>query len=116
MKRVLIVLAVILLVSGCAARLGFQFGSTGKSATEPSVGPGGSFSSGGVGARFGEGGAVGGIFGAGILGALFGSEMRGREARGTEARALPELDSSRRINEQDCGQPLENPSANLRCK
>lgn len=115
MKRVLIVLAVIVLVSGCAARLGFQFGSTEKSATEPSVGPGGSFSSGGVGARFGEGGAVGGNFGTGILGALFGSGMRGREAR-TEARALPELDSSRRINEQDCGQPLENPSANLRCK
>lgn len=52
MKRLLI--AAVLLLAGCAANLGFQIGSTGKSATAPSVGPGGSFSSAGVGAQYGQ--------------------------------------------------------------
>ena len=107
MKRVLIL--AVLLLGGCAANLGFQFGSTGRSATAPSVGPGGSFSSGGVNARMSDGGGFGTLLGAGVLGALFG-----RGQRAGDARTPPELDSSRRVNEQDCRKPIDNP-ANLRC-
>ena len=108
MKRVLILAATVLL-AGCAANLGFQVGNTGKSATQPSVGPGGAFSSSAVNARFGEGGNFGAILGVGILGTLFGREQR-------EARMPPELDSSRRVNEQDCRKPVESGSGNLSCR
>ena len=107
MKRLAILL--VLLLAGCAANLGFQFGNSGKSATAPSVGPGGSFSSGGVNARFSDGSGFGSILGVGAIGALFG-----RDQRGMEARTPPELDSTRRVNEQDCTRPIDNP-ANLRC-
>ena len=109
MQRLLILAATAVLLHGCAANLGFQFGSTGKSATAPSVGAGGAFSSGGVNARFSDGGGFGTLLGVGVLGALFGREPR-------EARTPPELDSSRRVNEQDCGTPIQNASANLRCR
>ena len=105
MQRLLILAVTALLLQGCSTNLGFQFGSTGKSATAPSVGPGSSFSSGGVNARFSDGGS---LLGLGALGALFGREPQ-------EARTPPELDSSRRINDQDCGKPVGNGSANLRC-
>ena len=95
MQRLLILAATAVLLHGCAANLGFQFGSTGKSATQSSVGPGGAFSSGGVNARFSDGGGFGTLFGVGVLEALFGREPR-------DARTPPELDSSRRVHEQDC--------------
>jgi hypothetical protein len=107
MKRLAILL--VLLLAGCAANLGFQFGNSGKSATSPSVGPGGSFSSGGANGRFSDGTGSGSLFGVGVLGVLFG-----RDQRGTEARTPPELDTTRRVNEQDCTKPVDNP-ANLRC-
>lgn len=106
MKRLLI-LVVVLLLAGCAANLGFQFGSTGKSATAPSVGPGGSFSSGGASARFSDGAGFGSLLSAIGLGALIGRDQRSE-------RTPPELDSTRRINAQDCTKPVDNP-ANLRC-
>jgi hypothetical protein len=34
----------------------------------------------------------------------------------TPTAALPELDPERRVNEQDCTRPIEDTSANLRCK
>ena len=105
MQRLFILAATAVLLQGCSTNLGFQFGSTGKSATAPSVGPSSSFSSGGVNARFSYGGS---LLGLGVLGALFGREPR-------DARAPPELDSSRRVNEQDCRKPVESGSANLRC-
>jgi len=106
MKRFLVLC--VLLLAGCAANVGFQFGSTGKSATAPSVGPGGSFSSGGVGARFSDVGGLGALLGAVGLGALFGRDQ------GPSERSPPELDTTRRINDQDCTKPVDSP-ANLRC-
>jgi hypothetical protein len=47
MKRIALALAVTALC-GCNASLGLQVGSTGRSATAPTVGPGGSFASSGV--------------------------------------------------------------------
>ena len=105
MKRLAIVL--VLLLAGCAANLGFQFGNSGKSATSPSVGPGGAFSSGGANGKFSDGTGSGSLFGVGILGVLFGRDQRSE-------RSPPELDSNRRVNEQDCTKPVDNP-ANLRC-
>jgi hypothetical protein len=29
---------------------------------------------------------------------------------------MPPLDESRRVNVQDCTRPIENPTANLRCR
>ena len=109
MKRFLPLFVACALLAGCTANLGFQFGNSGKSATAPSVGPGGSFSSGGVGARFGDGPGWGGLLGLGALGALFGRDHPGRDPR-----EAPALDSARRINAQDCTQPVQN-AANLRC-
>ena len=34
----------------------------------------------------------------------------------TSTRPAPELDGSRRVNEQDCSQPIRNWSANLKCR
>lgn len=110
MTRLLILAFSVVLLQGCSTNLGFQFGNAGKSATQSSVGPGGGFSSGGVNARFSDGGGFGTLLGVGLLGALFGRDQRGAE------RAPPELDSSRRVNEQDCGMPIQNASANLRCR
>jgi hypothetical protein len=109
MKKLSGMVALVLL-QGCAADLGFRVGSTGTSATQPSVGPGTSLSSSGVSARFGDSGNMAFVVGAAILGVLFGSETRG-----TETRPPPELDSNRRINEQDCTKPLQD-TANLRCR
>lgn len=109
-KLASVAVALALLLQGCAADLGFRVGSTGTSATQPSVGPGSSFSSGGMSARFSDGGAFATAIGAAILGALFG-----RDAREAGTRVPPALDPDRRVNEQDCTEPPRD-TANLRCR
>ncbi len=106
MKRVLLLAACAAFLPGCLASFGMQVGNLGAPATQPSVGPGGSFSSGGVGARISDGPALGALIGVGVLGALFGGEQR----------RPPGLDASRRVHEQDCTKAVEDLSANLRCK
>ncbi|MEO8204384.1 MAG: hypothetical protein ABI630_10990 [Betaproteobacteria bacterium] len=97
------------LLAGCNGNLGFQFGNAGKSATAPSVGPGGSFSSSGVGVRFADAPGSTSIIGALGLGWLFGRDS------GAEVQVrTPPLDTSRRVNEQDCTRPVER-GENLRC-
>ena len=39
-----------------------------------------------------------------------------REGGGLGSRAVPELDPSRKINEQDCTKPIDWTSGNIRCK
>lgn len=95
---------------GCNASLGVQLGASGRSATAPSVGPGGSFSSSGVGVRFGDMPGVGSLLGAVGLGWLMGG------GRVEDSRHVPPMDSARQVNDQDCGQPVRDPSANLRCR
>ncbi len=114
MKKIALLVALVLVLQGCAADLGLRVGSTGTSATQPTVGPGSSFSTGGVSARFNDAGAFAVAVGAAVLGALFGRETRRSEWQG-ESRTPPELDSSRRINEQDCARPLQD-TGNLRCR
>lgn len=110
MKRILLVVLCATLLPGCLATLGVSSGNTLPSATQPSVGPGGSFSSGGVSARVSEGPVAGALLGVGILSYLFG---RGERA---EMRPTPELDPNRTVNLQDCTQAITNPTANLRCR
>ncbi len=116
MKRFLLLAACVAALPGCLASFGMQVGNVGAPATQPSVGPGGSFSSGGAGVRISDGPALGALIGVGVLGALFG-EARGGAERGGEVRGSPpEMDASRRVHEQDCTKAIEDPTANLRCR
>src|SRR4051794_36456462 len=108
MKRLLIAGGIVLLC-GCNGNLGFQLGSVGKSATQPSVGPGSGFSSSSVNMRFGDAPGFGSMLGAIGLGWLVG-----RDARTGESRIPTAMDSNRSINEQDCSRPVEA-TGNLRC-
>ena len=112
MKRVLIIAVCVTLLPGCLASIGIPGGNAGgvAPAPQPSVGPGGSFSSSGVSARFSDGSSGAGLFGAGILGFLFG---RGDRA---DARRVPDLDPNRPVNQQDCRQAIADPASNLRCR
>ena len=112
MKRAVLIAVCITLLPGCLASIGIQGGNTGVTApaTQPSVGPGGSFSSSSVNARFTDGSAGAVLIGAGILGFLFG---RGERA---DTRRVPDLDPNRTVSEQDCRQAIADPAANLRCR
>jgi hypothetical protein len=94
------------LLTGCLANLGVRVGHSGVSATQPSVGPGSSFSSGGLNLSITDGSFLGGLFTAAGLGALFGMSER----------RAPELDPTRRVNEQDCSRALQDTEGNLRCR
>ena len=107
MKRSARLVSAVLLMSllaGCFANLGVRVGHSGVSATQPSVGPGSSLSSGGLNLSITDGSFLGGLFTAAGLGALFGMGER----------RAPELDSTRRVNDQDCTKPVEG-TGNLRC-
>ena len=112
MNRVLIIAVCVPLLPGCLASIGIQGGNAGvvAPATQPSVGPGGSFSSAGVSARFSDGSPGAALLGAGILGFLFG---RGDSA---DARRVPDLDPNRTVNQQACRQAIADPASNLRCR
>jgi hypothetical protein len=109
MRRILLISICALCLPGCLASLGLQVGNTGAPATQPSVGPGGSFSTSSVNGRFdtgGSGASFGSILGLGVLGVLFGGEQR----------RAPALDAARPVQAQDCTKALPDPAANLRCR
>lgn len=63
-------------------------------------------------ARIDTGRDLGAVLGLAIVGgAIYDYESERRGERG----AL-ELDPGRRVNEQDCTRPIEDPSANLKCR
>lgn len=109
MDRLLALIAATALLAGCNANLGFQLGHMGRSATAPTVGPGSSFSSSGISIRIGDVPPAGAFVGAAGLGILYGSDPQSGTQR------PPPMDESRRVNEQDCRNPVQNP-ANLRCQ
>jgi hypothetical protein len=53
--------------------------------------------------------------GGSFLGALFALGMIGA-ASGWVYEGVPEMDPGRRVAEQDCTRPIEDPAANLRCR
>jgi hypothetical protein len=93
MRRFAILLSV--LAAGCA------------SSTQVSVGAG-SASGTYLGLDIQSGSAVGAVIAIGALGAMYGSGDGGAKP--------PALMEGRTVHEQDCTRPLEDPSANLRCR
>ena len=114
MKRILApVLAV--LVVGCAhSRVGINSSGTAAAGTT---------SVSGQIAASGSGNAAIVLFGLAAV-AIYGSESSnsGTTYRAnpfaaiTSTQPAPELDSSRRVNEQDCSKPIKDWSANLKCR
>ena len=113
-----VVLSLVLLVAGCGGSSYVQLSSSGSPAT--GVSTGGSVN---VQGRS----TLGALIAIGILaGASYASD-RDYESAGMQRRSspfmpmqrdlpVPELDATRTVNEQDCSRPIENGSANLKCK
>lgn len=89
-----------LLLAGCHAHTGV------------SVGPGTSGAAPGASASIGirAGPAAGALIGLGFVAAV----ISGQDEHKIDA--TPELDPARRVVEQDCNKPIEDPAANLRCR
>ena len=104
-------------LAGCSAQANVRIG-TGA----PNVAPGTSVTTSSVGAPVQSGSAAGTLLAIGILAAAwYGSDSDGYGAgdrmnlTGGGGR-IPQLDDTRSVNEQDCTRPIENWSANLKCK
>jgi hypothetical protein len=105
-KRTVLVLLAVSALTACNANLGLRFGTSGVSATQPSVGSGSSLSSGGVNVSVMDASFLQTLFGVGLAGFLFGRDEP----------ASPRLAPDRPVQEQDCTQPVPTGSANLRCR
>ena len=93
MRRLVVAFAV--LAAGCASHTRISAGEGGAAGVR-------------VGADVHSGSAVGAVIAIGVLGAIYGS--------GSERSGPPALLEGRTVREQDCTRPIENPSANLRCR
>jgi len=87
-------LALSLLIAGCASHTRISAGEGGPAGVR-------------VGIDVRSGSAAGAVIAIGVLGAMYGS--------GSEPDP-PRLLEGRKVNEQDCTKPIEDPSANLRCR
>jgi len=113
-----VVLSFVLLISGCGGHSNVQLSSSGSPSTGVSTG-------GSVHVQGSSTFAT--LLAIGILaGASYASD-REYESDGVQRRSspftlmqrnlpVPELDATRTVNEQDCSKPIENWSANLKCK
>jgi hypothetical protein len=123
MRGIVVLLA--LLAAGCGGDSYVRLSSSGSPTTGVSTG----ISTGG--SVYVQGSTSSSTFAAllaiGILaGASYASDQRqqgiGMSYRGSPFMAggrsvpVPELDATRRVNEQDCSKPIEDWSANLKCK
>lgn len=93
MRRLAILLFV--LAAGCASHTQVSVGAGSASGTY-------------LGIDVQSGSAVGAVIAIGALGAMVGSDG--------ERTQPPALLEGRTVHEQDCTKPLEDPSANLRCR
>ena len=118
MQRRFAAMALWALLAGCASQSNVRVGFSGAAGAAPGTSVTGSS----VGARFDSGSIAGTLIAAGILAAAWhGSQIERdpqRYAGSVHAagRPVPPLDEFRRVNEQDCGLPIEDQSANLRCR
>ncbi|MBX6393647.1 MAG: hypothetical protein IRY96_09235 [Burkholderiales bacterium] len=96
MRRTVVSLLLAGLLGGCHAHYGVQTGA---------VSPGGE----GLYARIGIGGTAADVIAGG---ALLGVFLAGQQVSGGVA---PVMKPDRRVNEQDCRQPVVDTTANLRC-
>lgn len=90
----------VVLLSGCSAHTGVAV-STGTGGPAPQAS---------ANVQVHAGPAVGALIGLGFMAAIIRGEADYAE------RAAPELDPNRRVLEQDCSKPIEDPAANLRCR
>lgn len=111
-------LALALLLAGCGGHSNVQLASN----TTPS---GGVSTSGSVQARSQS--ALGVLIAIGVLMGVSYANDRQQESEGSRyqpnffgpeapSMRMPELDPSRRVREQDCTRPIEDRSANLKCR
>jgi len=106
------------LLAGCSAQTNVRIGSG-----TVGVAPGTSVSSSSVGVHVQSGSAAGALIAIGLLAAAWHgagservSERHGAEPFSASAGPVPPLDETRRVHEQDCTRPIEDGSANLKCK
>jgi len=113
-------LLLVILLAGCSANTNVRLGSGAST-----VPPGTSMTSSSVGAQVRSGSVAGTLIGIGILAAAWhGGDRYAYDVRDRQDPLAPvsrpalesQLDESRRVNEQDCTRPIEDWSANLKCK
>lgn len=121
LMRGIMVVSLALLATGCGGSSYVQFSSTGSPATGVSTGSSVYVQGSSSNSTFGA------LLGFGILAGLFYGGDPGQQGPGMSYRvdpfmpwergvSVPELDPSRRVHEQDCSKPIEDWSANLKCK
>jgi hypothetical protein len=102
------VILVAMMLSGCThvSVQGSAVGGTTTTSSSVSVGYSGSGSA-----------AMWVLIGIGLIAAEYGGSRAARE-RGLEPQAKPvqPMDASRQVNEVDCSQPIQDWSANLKCR
>jgi hypothetical protein len=117
MRALASVLAVAVL-TGCAAH-SYTHISAGARAVTAVPPPGTSSYSGYVNISAASSSAAAALAGIALLGFVFHGYEQGYwdDRRGFVARDyVPELAADRVVHEQDCSKPIENPTANLRCR
>ena len=114
------VLALPALLSGCVTSFNLRSDTLGAPPVSPSLGPAPGTAQITGGALQWQGTSLGGAILAAAAVAAIAESARGSPARSSmplaQRGAPPELDPARTIHEQDCTRPIENPSANLRCR
>ena len=106
-----VVLPLALLAAGCGGHANVQI--QGSGAPGFTTLPAGTAVSGGsLSASIQGGSAAGALLAIGLLGATLFSENDHNRIH----YRLPALDPARAVNEQDCSRPIENWSANLKCR
>jgi hypothetical protein len=102
------VILIAMMLSGCThvSVQGGAGGGTTATSTRVSVGYSGSGSA-----------AMWALIGIGLIAAEYGGSRAARE-RGLEPQAKPvqPMDASRQVNEVDCSKPIQDWSANLKCR
>jgi hypothetical protein len=102
------VILIAMMLSGCThvSVQGSAVGGTTTTSSNVSVGYSGSGSA-----------AMWVLIGIGLIAAEYGGSRAARE-RGLEPQAKPvqPMDASRQVNEVDCSQPIQDWSANLKCR
>jgi hypothetical protein len=92
----ILAIALAALTAGCASHTQITVGQGAASGTQ-------------LGIDIQSGSAVGAIVAIGVLGAAI-------HGQGSDPADPPPLAGGRTVREQDCTRPLEDPSANLRCR
>jgi hypothetical protein len=117
-KALLVSTITVALLAGCGGRSNINAGYTGKAST---AGGGTTSTTGGsVGVNMQSGPAAAAVIGVVVVGAALhaagGSEPMEQRDTLAPTPTNVELDRSRKVLEVDCSQPIEDYSANIKCK